>query len=122
MGLRDEITADIAAAFDADLADAVSTFTGSRFEPSGPADPISQTQPGSTVTYTGRGVFGGYGVDVVDGISILRTDTKLTALQAEVTGTPKVDDDVVRGDQQFKVISIGADPAAVSYSIQLRGV
>lgn len=122
MSLRDELTADIAEAFDTDLADAVSAFTGSRFEPSGPADPINQTQPGSTVTYTGRGVFGSYGVDVVDGINILRTDTKLTALQAEVAGTPKVDDDVVRGSERFKVIHVGQDPAQSTWSVQLRGV
>lgn len=122
MGLRDEITADIAAAFDDDLADAVSEFTGSRFEPSGPPDPISQTQPGQTITYTGRGVFGGFGIQVSEALNILRTDIKLTCLQSELTSTPKVDDTIERGGQKFKVVNVAADPASVSYSLQIRGV
>ena len=122
MGLRDEITADIAEAFDDDLADAVSQFTGSRFEPTGPADPISQTQPGETITYTGRGVFGGYSIDVVDGINILRSDVRLTALQAELSGTPKVDDTIEPGTEKYRVIHVGQDAASVSWTIQLRSM
>lgn len=122
MTLRDEISADIAEAFDTDLADAVSAFTGSRFEPSGPPDPINQTQPGETITYTGRGVFGSYGVQVSEALGILRTDIKLTALQAEVTGQPKVDDDIIRGTERYRVIHVGQDAAGVSWTIQIRRV
>lgn len=122
MGLRDEITADIAAAFDADLADAVSEFTGSRFEPSGPPDPISQTQPGQRIAYSGRGVFGGFGVQVSEALGILRTDIKLTALQSEVSGQPKIDDTIERGGARYRIINVGQDPAGASYSLQIRGV
>lgn len=122
MSLRDEITAEVAAAFDTDLADAVSEFTGSRFEPSGPPDPINQTQPGETITYTGRGVFGSFGIQVSEALNIPRTDIKLTALQAEVTGQPKIDDDILRDGVKYRVIHVSADPANVTHVLQIRRV
>lgn len=122
MSLRDEITADIAEAFDTDLADAVSEFIGSRFEPSGPADPISQTQPGERVTYSGRGVFGSFGTNVSEALGILRTDVKLTALQVDVSNAPKVDDDIEQNGTKYRVIHVGKDPANVTWIIQLRKV
>lgn len=122
MSLRDEITAEVAAAFDTDLADAVSHFTGSRFEPSGPPDPINQTQPGETITYTGRGVFGSFGIQVSEALNIPRTDIKLTALQAEVTGQPKIDDDILRDGVKYRVIHVSADPANVTHVLQIRRV
>lgn len=130
MSLRDEITADIAEAFDNDLADAVSEFTGSRFEPSGPPDPINQTQPGETISYSGRGVFGSFGIQVSEALGILRTDIKLTALQAEVSGQPKIDDELQEVDPEtdepigpkYRVIHVGQDPAGASWTIQIRRV
>lgn len=122
MGLRDEITADIAGAFDTDLADAVSTFTGSRWEATGPYDPINQTQPGETITYTGRGVFGSFGVQVSEALGILRTDIKVTALQAEVSDVPKIDDEVERGGVKYRVIHVSADPAGATHVLQIRRV
>lgn len=122
MSLRDEITADIAEAFDTDLADAVSEFTGSRFEPSGPPDPINQTQPGETITYTGRGVFGSFGIQVSEALGILRTDIKLTALQAEVSGQPKIDDNIERDGVKYRIINVGQDPAGASWTLQIRRV
>lgn len=122
MSLRDEITAEVAAAFDTDLADAVSHFTGSRFEPSGPPDPINQTQPGEWVTYSGRGVFGSFGIQVSEALNIPRTDIKLTALQAEVTGQPKIDDDIERDGVTYRVIHVGQDPAGATWTLQIRRV
>jgi len=121
MGLRDDIAAAVTAAFDTDLADAVQAFTGSRFVPSMPADPISQTQPGSTVTYDGRGVFGSFSNRVVDGLRILRTDIKLTALQAEVSEPPQVDDVIQRSGKAYKVMHVEQDAAGVTWTVQLRG-
>lgn len=120
MSLRDEIAADIAQAFDTDLADAVSEFTGKRFEPSGPPDPITQTQPGDWVEYKSRGVFGSFGVQVSEALGILRTDIKLTALQAEVSATPKVDDEIARGDVRYRVVHVGQDPASTTWTLQIR--
>ena len=124
MSLRDELAADIAEAFDTDLADAVTAFTGTRVVGQGPYDPITETRPEIIETYTGRGVFGSFEVNVIDGINILRTDIKLTALQAEVIKAPGVPeipkiDDVING---LKVINLGADPAKATFSVQLRKV
>lgn len=118
MGLRDELTADIAEAFDTDLADAVTAFTGTRITGDGAYDPVTEEWTPGTLTYAGRGVFGGFEIDMIDGVNILRTDVKLTALQAEVTETPAVDDTI----NGMKVISIGRDPAGATHSIQLRKV
>lgn len=122
MSLRDEIAADIAEAFDTDLADAVSEFIGSRLEPSGPYDPISQTQPSTTVTYTGRGVFGGFGIQVSEALNILRTDVKVSVLQSEVSGLPKVDDHIESDGVKYRVIDVKQDSASVSWTLQVRRV
>jgi hypothetical protein len=116
MGLRSEIQADIAEAFDADLADAVQAFTGTRTV-TGAYDPSTGTSSTTTTTYTGRGVFGGYKVGEFDGQHIRATDTMLTALQSETTDTPKVGDDIAG----LRVMDIGNDPAGATWSIQLRG-
>lgn len=123
MGLRDELMADIAEAFDTDLADAVTEFTGTRITGEGTYDPVTEEWTPGTLTYTGRGVFGGFAIDMIDGINILRTDVKVTALQAEVVRaeipeTP-VADDRING---MAVISVGKDPAGATWSIQLRKV
>lgn len=120
MSLRAELTAEVAVAFDTDLADAVSSFTGSRFVPSGPPDPVEQTQPGTTIAYTGRGVFGGFGIQISEALGILRTDVKLTALQSEVTQTPKVDDVIKRFGEQYTVIDVAQDPVSATWRLQLR--
>ena len=129
MGLRDDLQADIAEAFDdADgLADAVTTFTGSRTTVSDVYDPVTGTYPETTIGYSGRGVFGGYSVEEIDGQHIVRNDVKLTALQNEVLldsdGTPAVPavDDAVSGpDGDYRVISVGQDPAGASWTVQLR--
>lgn len=121
MGLRDDLQADIAAAFDDDLADAVPSFSGFRVIGT-EYDPVTETQVEQKVTFSGRGVFGSYAINIVDGINILLTDTKLTALQNEVVDangvafTPAIDD-IING---LKVISVGKDPAGATWTIQLR--
>lgn len=115
MGLRDDIQADIAEAFDDDLADAVRSFTGSR-ETAGSYDPISGTTTTTVTNYAGRGVFGGYSVQEVDGQHILATDTRLTCLQNELTDTPQ-EGDTVDG---MEVVRIQKDPAAATWKLTLR--
>lgn len=125
MGLRDDLQADIAAAFDdADgLADAVTTFTATRTTVSDTMDPETGTYPETTSAYSGRGVFGSYRAEEIDGQHVVRTDVKLTALQNEITRdsdgaqfAPEVDD-VIDG---YDVMHVGKDPAGASWSIQLR--
>lgn len=129
MGLRDELQADIAEAFDdADgLADAVKSFTGSRTTISDVYDPVTGTYPEATISYSGRGVFGGYQIDEVDGQHIQANDVKLIALQNEVLldsdssqAVPTVGDSITYGGNTYRVINTGKDPAAASWTVQLR--
>ncbi|MGK0545355.1 hypothetical protein ACSEE7_07605 [Halomonas cupida] len=122
MGLRDELQADIAEAYDSDLADAVRTFTGSR-EIAGEYDPVTGSST-TTVTYSGRGVFGYYSTAEIDNQHILRTDVELSGvLQNELImgadqtpATPKIDDTI----DGMLVINVGQDPAEATWTIQLR--
>lgn len=119
MGLRSEIQADLAQAFNTDLADAVQPFTGSRTI-TGTYDPVTDTTTGDQVIkYTGRGVFTEYTIKEVDALTVLITDTKLIALQNEVDELPQVDDTV---NGVFRVVNVGADPADASYTLQLRRI
>lgn len=127
MGLRDELTADLAEAFDSDLADAVTPFTGTR-QGEGEYDPILGVVTPTTITYAGRGVFGSYEHDLIDGTNILATDERLTVLQAELLITeggeptttraaPEVGD-IIEGRA---VVGVRQDPARAAWRIQLRG-
>ncbi|MGS8052942.1 glutamate 5-kinase [Escherichia marmotae] len=89
MGLREEIQSEVAAAFDEDLADAVSDFSGS-YVTHRHWDPVTETGGESTAIYTGRGVLTRYKLGRIDGINILHGDLKLTALVCEVTDKPAV--------------------------------
>ena len=79
MGLREEIQSEVAAAFDEDLADVVSDFSGS-YVTHRNWDPVTETGGESTATYTGRGVLTRYKLGRIDGINILHVDLKLTDL------------------------------------------
>ncbi|WKN20812.1 hypothetical protein [Azotobacter vinelandii] len=115
MGLRDDLQADLAEAFDGDLADAVAEFTA---EHPGPAayDPATGTMTSTVIAYSGRGVFAGYRLDQIDGTLILATDKRLTALQNEVTRAPVVGDTIAG----MAVVRVEADPAAATWRLQLR--
>ena len=118
MSLRAELTAEVAAAFDTDLADAVTQFEGKRVVGQGPYDPVTETRPEITETYTGRGVFSGFKQSLIDGVLIMATDKRLTALQAEVTDTPKMGD-IING---MKVLNVGQDPTRSVWKLHLREV
>ncbi|ELF6206764.1 glutamate 5-kinase [Pseudomonas putida] len=125
MGLRDDIQADLAEAFDDDLADAVSTFTGSYMGP-GEWDPVTETSTAQPVTYTGRGVLAGYDSRRIDNINIKVGDVLLIALDNEVTDKVMVGHqitapDLVTGEQvTYRVETVSADPAAAHIEAQLR--
>ncbi|WP_341667350.1 hypothetical protein [Alcaligenes sp. SDU_A2] len=118
MGLRDELMADIAEAFDTDLADAVTEFKGRRIERGLAYDPVNEVWPEVEIIYSGRGVIGGYKLELIDGIRILATDSKLTALQGDVDGTPKVGDKI----NGMEVLNVGQDPVGATWTLQLRRV
>ncbi len=125
MGLRSDIQSDLAAAFDTDLADAVSTFTGTYMGP-GVRDPISETTTAQPVTYTGRGVLDSYDSRRIDGLNILVGDLLLICLASEVTDKPAVGHQITVADlitgvsMTYRIVSPGIDPAKAHYEIQLR--
>ena len=124
MGLRDELQADLAEAFDDELSDAVTAFIGTRTTASDTDAGIDDwmNPPGapssSTLTYTGRGVFDGYSTYELNSDIINVTDVKLIVLQNEITAEP-IADDKING---YSVVMVNRDPANATYEIQLRQV
>ncbi|MDI3372362.1 glutamate 5-kinase [Pseudomonas sp. V104_10] len=126
MGLRDELQADLAQAFNTDLADAVLTFAGEYMGP-GVWDPVSETTTAQPVTYVGRGVLSRYEDSRIDNVNILVGDLRLTALANEVTDTPDVGHKITAPDLMdrskqvvYLVKSVRSDPASAAYRLQLR--
>ncbi len=125
MGIRDEIQAEVADAFDNDLADAVQAFTGS-YVIQTDWNPVTETGGEISITYNGRGVLSDYELERIDGVNVLAGDMKLLALKNEVSDVPAEGHtitvpDLVTGDlQPHRVISLSADPASATYRLQLR--
>ncbi|MDV4231067.1 glutamate 5-kinase [Acinetobacter baumannii] len=122
MGLRDEIQADIAEAFNEDLADAVHSFTCDRVV-STKWNPKTNTSENVIEHYKGRGVlFGSYNQYEILTLGVLATDKKAIVLQNEVTKEPMIDDEWLTSLGSFRVIHIKQDPAATIWKCQLRKV
>ena len=122
--MRDELQAELAAAFNEDLADAVDTLTCEKPIYSGEFDFETQTYPvvGSE-SYSGRGVlFGSYLKDMVKPTDYQVTDSKAIVLQNEVAGIPQIGDVWVTGKGEFEVKNISQDPTSSIWSCQLRKV
>jgi len=129
MGMREEIQAEMAEAFDDPdgLADAVKPVEGVRKIP-GEYDPdLGGETPETTITYMGRGVLGSYLSKEIDGSLIQTTDKKLLVLQNElfvseadsptaVPAEPAIGD-IVNG---MRVMNVSADPADATWTAQLR--
>lgn len=124
MGIKDDIQAEVAAAFSADLVDAVDSFTCEKLIYSGEFDFETQTYPiVGDESYSGRGVlFGSYLKDMVKPADYQATDSKAIVLQNEVTGIPQIADVWVTSKGDFKVVNIGADPTSSIWTCQLRKV
>lgn len=129
MGMREEIQADLAEAFDDPdgLADAVKRVAGSRTVKGGYDPGIGGTVSASTIHYAGRGVFGSYLAKEIDGTRIQTEDVKLLVLQNElfegqdgavtdVPVAPKIGDQV----SGYRVLNVSEDPAQATWIIQLR--
>lgn len=123
MGIKDDIQAEVAAAFSADLADAVDTFTCEKLIYSGEFDFETQTYPVvGDESYSGRGVRGNYLRDMVKPIDYQTTDAKATVLQNELTGIPQIGDVWQFADGGFEVKNISQDPTSSIWTCQLRKV
>lgn len=122
--IKNKIQSKVAKAFDKKLVDAVDSFTCEKLIYSGEFD--FKTQTYSIVgdeSYSGRGVlFGSYLKDLVKPTDYQSEDAKAIVLQNEVTAVPQIDDVWVTSKGDFKVINIGADPVAATFTIQLRKV
>ncbi|OTL12431.1 glutamate 5-kinase [Acinetobacter nosocomialis] len=122
MGLRDEIQADIAEAFNDDLADAVHTFTCERISKTN-WDPKTNTSENVIEHYKGRGVlFGSYNQYEILTLGVLATDKKAIVLQNEVTKEPMIDDEWSTAQGTFRIMHIKQDPIGASWKCQLRKV
>ncbi|MGB1951965.1 MAG: hypothetical protein ACPHQ9_14420 [Marinobacter sp.] len=138
MGLRDEIQADIAEAFDADLADAVGPFVLTETV-TGDYDPATGTTSTQEHKHYGRGVFGSFSQEEIDGQHIIATDIKLTVLQNELIdeigdradpgiGFLLINDGVLNSwfryffktRDSYRVQGVMQDPARATWTIQLR--
>ena len=122
--MRDELQAELAEAVNDGLADAVDSFTCEKPIYSGEFDFETQTYPAvGSESYSGRGVlFGSYLKDLVKPADYQAEDAKAIVLQNEVTGIPQIGDVWATSKGDFKVVNIGADPVAATYTIQLRKV
>ncbi|MFI8035201.1 glutamate 5-kinase [Acinetobacter sp. ABJ_C3_5] len=122
MGLRAELQADIAEAFNEDLADAVQPFSCERIIKTD-WDPLTETHKGIKENYSGRGVlFGSYNQYEIQTLDVLATDKKAVVLQNEVTMVPKIDDEWFTPLGKFRVMHIQQDPAKTIWKCQLRKV
>jgi len=122
MGLREELQADIAEAFNEDLADAVHPFTCDRVVSSN-WNPKTNTSEDIVERYEGRGVlFGSYSQYEILTLGVLATDKKATVLQNEVTKEPKIDDEWNTAQGTFRIMHIKQDPIGASWKCQLRKV
>ena len=121
--MRDELQAELAAAFNEDLADAVDSFTCEKPIYSGEFDFETQTYPviGSE-SYSGRGVRGNYLRDMVKPIDYQTADAKVIVLQNELTGIPQIGDVWQFADGGFEVKNISQDPTSSIWTCQLRKV
>lgn len=121
--LRGEIQAEIAQAFNTDIAQATTTFTCTKEVSSGVYDPVTGTyQDAEVVEYSGRGVYGSYVKDLVKPTDYQVEDAKLIALQNEVSNKPQIGDVLVSQFGSHRVINVGNDPALATYTVQLRKV
>jgi len=122
MSLRDEIQADIAEAFNEDLADAVHSFTCDRVVSTN-WNPKTNTSENVIEQYKGRGVlFGSYNQYEILTLGVLATDKKAIVLQNEVTKEPKIDDEWITAQGKFRIMHIKQDPISATWKCQLRQV
>lgn len=128
MGMREEIQAELAEAFDDPdgLADAIAKVEGLR-KLAAVYDPATGDTSAGSLSYMGRGVFSGYLAREVDGSLIQASDAKLLVLQNElfvseggvataVNAEPLIGD-LIGGK---RVLNVGHDPAGAMWTIQLR--
>ena len=130
--LNAQITADIADAFDNDLADAVKSVDYIAIT-QGEYDTVSRTTgPDTEVISDWRVVrydysrheiaVSGSSANVPLGEDIRVGDTRFLGLQAELNITPKIDDFILYRGERYIIITTTDDPADVIWILQGRKV
>ncbi|NAW35000.1 glutamate 5-kinase [Halomonas alimentaria] len=114
MGLKADLEESLAEAFDTDLADAVSEFSGVHM---GEVvyDPVEMEYTAEETPFSGRGVFTDYTLWELDTLGIPATDVKLICLANEIDRVPEVDDKI----EDLAVKSVERDPVSATLEIQL---
>lgn len=116
MGLRDELQADLAEAFDDEdgLAGAVSEFSGVHM---GEVvyDPVEMEYTAEETPFSGRGVFTDFTLFELSALGIPESDRKLICLANEITRVPESGDTI----EDLSVKSVERDPVGATLTIQL---
>jgi len=121
VGLYDEIQADVAEAFNTDLADAVNSCVYVTID--SVYDPISGGVVETRVNKDSRGVFSPYKSQDVGSSqgAILSTDTKALIMDIDLLNvTPKINDNIELNTKNYRVLDVKRDPANCAYTMQIR--
>lgn len=117
------ITKHFGKAFDNQLRDAVYPFIGTRKGAQGNYNPVTgEYAPAIDTLYTGRGTLEDYTIEEQQATQIEISDMKLSALQAEVTNSPKIDDIITVDGQNRRVMNVSPDGVKAMWIMQLRGL
>lgn len=110
-------------AFDAQLKDAVTAFTGTRKGATGDYDPVlGEVVGGADINYAGRGVLSSYKKEEIQAVQVELTDVKLLCLQIESTIAPQVDDVITANNVARRVLNVSQDATSSLWVMQLRGL
>lgn len=94
----------------------------SRAQSGGSYDPATGTVTGgSTLTWTGRGVFVNYRNEEVDGTSITTDDRKLLLQAVDLTREPEPGDTIDGTVQVLNVQKMQSGSTVIGYILQTRG-
>lgn len=118
MGLRSDLQSDIAAAFDDDLADGVSTFVLRKVTST--FNTATNSTSETTADTSSRGVFLRYRTRELKDSDIEPKTYYLIVLQNELAVIPEIDDLVIVESTIYKVFDIKKDPAKATWVIRCR--
>lgn len=116
MGIYDDITKDVSAAFDTDLADAVVPFVY-RERITGDLDPTTGIYASTYEDEDSRGVVLELSADNIKQFGADSTSFKLLLLNEELFKVPKTDNKVVINGQESVIYGITQDPAYTTWSL-----
>jgi cell division ATPase FtsA len=118
MGLKDDITADIAEAFDTDLADAAPQITIRR--ESSVYDTATNKNVVTTTDYLTRGVVVSYDLSEITDESIQPNDIGVLILQKELEVTPSIEDLITVDSTDYRIVRVSRDPIKATWDLQCR--